>query len=658
MLSESLDQTYVIQPLELPGNGRIFFLRSTSLDDLNHDIYSVRPDGGGLSGVVTDPTNDQLVAISPDGSRAVYAAKPVEAPASDFELYLDVPGERIQLTNNDRNDNAPAWSPDGRSIAFHSDRVTGIDGIYTMNLASRTVFTVFRGDGAAGAPSFSPNGDELTFQYCETDQPCRIVRKRVDGTGDLFAVTNGTTSDTDPDWGPHGEIVFVRAGVGDQHGLFTIDPTDEAPTPEPLTTDSAYNADPAWSPDGTQVAYVTTVFGNGNFDLATISPESGDPVQVVDGGRNGFPDWQPVPIISSPVAGTNIDGIVTVRASAGDVLPITEIQFYYTDDSGQHSIADDTDPPFEASLDTAEIVGDDAIITARGSTNEGLLYENSIEVDLDRTPPETSAGVGPNETTTDTVALFNVTANEENVTFACELDGEPVEDCGGTEFFSGLGLGEHTFSAAATDDSGNTDDTPDIRAWTVLEAPAPDTTGETTRASLTNAGGQANGGSSTFPSISDDGNIVGFESEAINLTSVGSGERLQAYARNRSAGTTMMLSSSIPNPDGVQGGNANSGWVQVAGNGNSAVFQSLASNLACVAESCVPGTTTWHVYRRSLDAGSSQLVDAAGASIANGSSQHPAISADGRFVAFDTAATNLLPDAQTRITRTTSTCAT
>ncbi len=645
VLSESLEQSYTIQPLELPGNGRIFFLRSASLEDQNHDIYSVRPAGGGLEGVVTEPTADQLVAISPDGSRTAFASKDVDAPASAFELYLDGPGGRTQLTDNEVFDNDPAWSPDGRSIAFVSDRVTGVAGIYSMNLASRTVTTIFRAEGPAGKPSFSPSGDTLAFQYCPIDQPCQIMTKRVDLTG-ARAVTNGAQNDTDPDWGPHGKIVFVRAGAGDQHELYTVDPATETLVAEPLTEDGAYNADPAWSPDGSRVAYVTTRFGNSAFDLATISADGGDPVQVVAGGRNGFPDWQPAPAISEPVAGTTVVGTITVQASAGDVIPITEIQFWYTDDSGTHSIADDTEAPYEVSFDTTAIVGDDAIITARGSTNEGLLYENSIEVDLDVTAPETSIEGGPGEATTDTVATFTVTANEEGSTFACTLDGEPVDGCGGTVFLAGLEPGEHTFTARATDPSGNSDDSPATRTWVVLAPPAQDTSGTTVRTSVSNTGVQLIGGGSAFPSLSDDGNVVGFESAALNATPIGSGERLQAYARDRAAGTTTMLSSVPAVELGFVSGNANSGWVQVAGNGNWAVFQSLSSNLACVAESCPGSTSTWHIYRRNLATGSLQFVDAAGASIANGSSQHPSISADGGSVAFDAAATNLLAEGE------------
>ena len=640
-ISESLSQTYTILPLELPGNGRLFFLRSSSLADLDHDIYSVRPDGGGLTGVITGPTTDNLLAVSPDGSRAIYASRPLGAPASDAELYLAGAGDPVRLTDNDDLDTSPAWSPDGRSIAFASDR-GGTPGIYLMDVATREVTPLFQDESAAGTPSFSPGGDSLAFQHCVVESPCRIMTIRLDGTG-LRALTNGEQSDTDPDWGVHGKIVFVRAGGGiDQHELWTVDPAGETPVLAQLTSDGAYNADPAWSPDGTQVAYVTTRFGNSDFDLATISAEGGAPVQVVAGGRNGFPDWQPVPSISSPVAGTTVSGTVTVSASPGDVHPITEIQFFYTDDTGTHSIADDTEPPFEASLDTSLLVGDGAIITARGSTNEGAEYVNSIEVDLDRVAPETSIGGGPGETTTDTVATFDVTANED-ATFVCELDDEPVDDCGGLEFLAGLGLGAHTFTAQATDGSGNVDATPAGRTWTVLAPPAPDTRGRTAIASLSDSGVQVNGGASQFPSLADDGDLVGFESAALNLTPLGSLELVQAYVRDRGAGTTTLVSMGIPNPDGVQPGNANSGWVQVAGNGASAVFQSLASNLACT-DVCLTTTSTWHVYSRSLGGASTQFVDTRGNTIANGSSQHPSVSANGQYVAFDTAATNLLPE--------------
>ena len=645
VLSESLDQTYVIQPLELPGNGWLAFLVS---EDEDNDLYRVRPDGEGFAPLLADSsaTTDQLVAFAPDGARYVYVSKDVGAAESEFELYLGGPdGERIQLTDNDDFESAPAWSPDGRSVAFASNR-SGVDGIYVLDLATRAMRTIFQDPFPAGAPSFSPNGDELTFHYCG-DGPCRILAaSAADGSG-VRDLTDGTFEDRDPDWGPHGRIVFSRTTVaGDEapaeQRLVVMDA--DGANEEFLTTAGAVDTAPAWSPDGAHVAFATNRFvTTGQLDVATIESEEGSPVRLTAGHHTDFPDWQPLPAISSPVAGTMVEGVVTVRASADDVLPITEIQFYYTDDSGTHSIADDTEAPFEVSFDTSVMVGDDAIITARGSTNEGLLYENSIEVDLDTTAPETSVGIGPNETTTDTVALFNVTASEEDVTFACELDGEPVVDCGGTEFFSGLGLGEHTFSAAATDASGNTDATPDIRAWTVLEAPDPDTSGETSIASLSSTGAALNGGSSAFASISDDGNLVGFESGAINVTPIGSGERLQAYARNREAGTTTLLSSSIPNPDGVQSGNANSGWVQVAGDGGSAVFQSLASNLACT-DVCLTDTSTWHVYARELAAASTQFVDARGNTIANGQSQHPSVSANGQYVAFDTSASNLLPE--------------
>ena len=66
-------------------------------------------------------------AVSPDGERVVYTRRTVAGDRYQVSLWL-VPyrgGRPRRLTHGQWSDTAPAWSPDGRTIAFLSDRGTG-----------------------------------------------------------------------------------------------------------------------------------------------------------------------------------------------------------------------------------------------------------------------------------------------------------------------------------------------------------------------------------------------------------------------------------------------------------------------------------------------------------------------------------------------------
>ena len=90
----------------------------------------------------------------------------------------------------------------------------------------------------------------------------------------------------------------------------------------------------------------------------------------------------------------------------------------------------------------------------------------------DTTPPETTITSGPGATTTDSNATFAFTSSEAGSTFSCKLDGSTAAPCASPTNYTGLGVGAHTFTVAATDLAGNTDPTPATRDWSV----GPDTT--------------------------------------------------------------------------------------------------------------------------------------------------------------------------------------
>jgi Tol biopolymer transport system component len=183
------------------------------------------------------------------------------------------------------------------------------------------------------------------------------------------------------------------------------------------------------------------------------------------------------------------------------------------------------------------------------------------------------------------------------------------------------------FSAATNLVPGDTNGKADIFVRDVVA-------GSTRRVSIPAGGGQANG-DSTFPSISDNGQQVAFGSAASNLVS-GDGNGLQdIFVRDLTAATTSRVSVSSTGA----GGNGPSISPAISGDGDVVAFVSDATNL-------VPGDTNGSrdVFARVRSTNTTQLVSVgAGGEPADSLSAEPALSRDGRYVAFDSSATNLVP---------------
>ena len=158
-------------------------------------------------------------------------------------------------------------------------------------------------------------------------------------------------------------------------------------------------------------------------------------------------------------------------------------------------------------------------------------------------------------------------------------------------------------------------------------------TGTTRRVSVTSSGAGANG-PSFDPSISADGRIVGFDSGASNLVRRDRNDAWDVFVRDRQAGTTRRVSVSSA---GVAG-NRDSWSAVVSPDGRHVAFASLAFNL-------VGGDTNRQadVFVRDRQTGTTTRVSVrSNGRQANGGSAFPAISANGRFVAFRSVATNLV----------------
>lgn len=162
--------------------------------------------------------------------------------------------------------------------------------------------------------------------------------------------------------------------------------------------------------------------------------------------------------------------------------------------------------------------------------------------------------------------------------------------------------------------------------------------GETTRISVSSTGAQATGGRSESPSISADGAFVAFHSTATNLVASDTNGASDVFVRDRTAGQTTRVSIDSAGAQAADASAARGG--ALSQDGRFVAYQSAAVNL--VADD-TNGQVDVFVHDRTTGKTTRQSVTALNAEATAGDSGNAVISGNGALVVFDSLATNLIP---------------
>jgi dipeptidyl aminopeptidase/acylaminoacyl peptidase len=315
----------------------------------------------------TVPTIDQLielkrpagVAISPDGKRVAFTVTETnwEDNAYETEIFLaDAGGSQpLQLTRAKKSSSAPAWSPDGRTLAFISDR-TDKRQIYLIDLAGGEARALTNVEDGVNAFAWSPDGRHMALtmtdpksdaikdrdkkygEFDVVDQDYRMTNLYVldvdqlqTGTVQLKRITKGSFTVGGFEWSPDSKAIafdhridpnLANGGTADISIVTLSDNSVRT-----LVTQNGPDTNPKWSPDGSQIAFESAManpwyfYSNGR--IAIVPATGGTPKSITDrfDEQPSLITWAPSGLIFSGLEKTS-SRLFRLDPASGESTPL------------------------------------------------------------------------------------------------------------------------------------------------------------------------------------------------------------------------------------------------------------------------------------------------------------------------------------------------
>lgn len=295
-------------------------------------LFSIPSDGGTPARVTRQPLETADVALSPDKQSAVFVSHVGGQP----DLYLvDLrTGASRKLTDDKALEGTPSWTPDGKQLVFQSYRDSKAR-LYVLDMASGAVRRLTHGEikGDEGSPAVSPDGKRVAYVLNISRRQAQIRAADL-STGDTVALGRDPADGNEGQvaWSPTGDrIAYVRLHQDLTHiHVMNADGSGV----RVLTSGKSRNNLPIWSPDGSQLLFLSLRDGSARQAIYAMKADGSDQRELVGGPQEHFQ------------ARWTSDGrrIVFIRMLG------SAAQLFIADADGRNARPLDTNPGFSAEL--------------------------------------------------------------------------------------------------------------------------------------------------------------------------------------------------------------------------------------------------------------------------------------------------------------------
>ncbi|MBV9925744.1 MAG: PD40 domain-containing protein [Acidobacteria bacterium] len=343
------------------------------------DLYVIDADGKNEKRLTEGRVGDSSPSWSPDGTKIAFSSLR-DGNAEVYVMNPDGTGQ-VNVTKDAQSyDYGPAWSPDGAKIAFTSDRAGRFD-IYVMNAdgTGRTNLTNNTTNEIIEHPAWSPDGTRIVFaRYLLINggqgENRDLFVMNADGSNQT-RLTFDPDFDVEPDWQPvplaaNGRVLFTSGRDGNPE-VYSMNGDGGGQTN--LTSTPARDFNPVWSPDGTKVLFASDR-GGGTFQRVQFYVMNADGTGVTQ--ITNFPDGTDVDF-SEPAWSPDATKIAFISTSFG---AIHNLMVMNTDGTGGKSIASmrglasDVDPAWSPDGTRLAYVGTEDVSGGPGVSLRSFLF--------------------------------------------------------------------------------------------------------------------------------------------------------------------------------------------------------------------------------------------------------------------------------------------